>query len=122
VAKLTDNEMMLIVYAAQAAAIEAGEKWMAEAEPKYIVGGNPDWTLLDLCGNAHVRTDDGRTRFAKFLKRLEPEGNRYTITLPMRSKFSGRQEHGLKMAMARAALKVLSENNIPKFYIWDYID
>lgn len=102
------------------AAIKAGDEWMENAQPKYVVVGYEDSPMLDLCGNAHVRSTDGRTAFGKYLKSLD----RYCCdTVPLDTRYNGRQEHGLKVAMAKAALKVLTEDyGIKKLRIWDYID
>jgi len=105
---------------ASKAAQKAGDEWMANAKPKYVVRGYEDSPMLDLCGNAHVRCDDGRTRFAKYLKQYKPFG---AATVPLNTTYSGRQEHGLKVAMARAAYDVLANQyGIKKLYVWDYID
>jgi len=109
-----------VIIAAQYAAQEAGDEWIKNAKPKYVVMGYENSPMLDLCGNAHVRIDDGRTKFAKYLK--EDDRCFGANTVPLNTSYSGRQEHGLKLAIAEAALKVLQDFGIKKCYIWEYID
>jgi len=102
------------------AAQMAGDEWMKNAKPKYVVVGYEDEPMLDLCGNAHVKVTDGRTAFGKYLKQ---DSWKSTITVPLKTTYTYRQEHGLKVAMAEAALKVLTEKyGIKKLSIWSYID
>lgn len=118
---------------ANEAAYEAGKAWLEAAMasgPAYSVHsadifGNcnpsPIDYMLDLCGNAHVRVRDGRSKFAKYLKRAYRE--KYNITVPIVNKLKYRQEHGLMVAMAEAAKKVLEEDYLIKgLSIWSYID
>jgi len=107
--------------AASKAAQKAGDEWLANAKPKYVVEGYEDSPLLDLCGNSHVRVTDGRTKFAKYLKDFDDRCS--AVTVPLDTIYQGRQEFGLKEAMAKAALKVLFEDyGIKKLRIWSYID
>lgn len=125
---MTDAQYDKLLATANDAALEAGQEWMDKMTargPKYIVNGNPDWGMLDLCGNAHVQAYDGRTKFAKYLKRLDPRGNGgayCNITVPILNKFRCRQEYGLQQAMANAVLKVLTDAGIKKLRIWEYVD
>ena len=114
------SKFLKLVEDANIAAEQAGKIWLEEAKPKYAVVGYEDSPLLDLCGNAYVRIDDGRTKFAKFLK--EEYDKFGTTTVPIYNQYRGRQEHGLNVAMARAACKVLVDNGIKKCYVWDWID
>lgn len=118
---MTDKEYTKAIEEAQIAAQKAGDDWLANAKPKYVVRGYEDSPMLDMCGNAHVRVDDGRTKFFKFLKKTYKTP--YTQTVPIHGTYRGRQEHGLKVAMAGAALEVLTgKYKIPKLYMWEYID
>lgn len=110
-----------IVLLANVAAEEAGQIWLENAKPKYVVVGYEDSPMLDLCGAAYVRIDDGRTKFAKYLKEFHNKRTS-TTTLPIRNQYSGRQEHGLNVAMATAAVKVLIAHGIKKCYVWQWID
>jgi hypothetical protein len=120
-AKMDDKYFEKALLEANEAAIKAGDEWMANAKPKYVVSGYEDSPLLDLCGNAHVRVRDGRTKFFKYLKKnCSPFG---PVTVPLAEKYRGRQEHGLKVAIASAGLEVLSKKyGIKKLELWDYID
>jgi len=99
---------------------KAGDEWMKNAKPKYVVVGYEDTPMLDLCGNAHVRVTDGRTKFAKYLKQ---DSWKSTITVPITTTYRMRQEHGLQLAIAKAALEVLTTKyGFKNLRIWDYID
>lgn len=115
------------------AANEAGEKWMAEAEargPKYAVMdaplfGTPVDTgcrMLDLCGNAHVRFKDKRSSWFKAFKKVGAVRATESGVVEIWHKWKPRQEHGLQMACAEAAMKVLTEAGVTGLRIWDYID
>ncbi len=114
------SKFQKIVVDANAAARIAGDEWMKNAKPKYVVVGYEDSPLLDLCGNAYVRIDDGRTKFAKFLKKEYPKNG--SVLLPIHNRYTSRQEYGLNVAMAKAAWKVLIDNGIKKCYVWEWID
>jgi len=102
------------------AAQKAGDVWMENAKPKYVVVGYEDSPMLDMCGNAHIRVADGRTSFGKYLKKGTWKSS---ITVPLETTYRYRQEHGLKVAMAKAGMKVLvDEYGFKKLTIWDYID
>jgi len=118
---------------ANEAALKAGKEWMEAAiarGPAYSVHNsdlfgnsdpNPVGYMLDMCGNAHVRVRDGRTKFAKYLKRVCKE--KYTITVPIVNELKRRQEYGLMVAMAEAAKRVLEEDYLIKgLSLWTYID
>lgn len=122
--KMTDKAMTELVLKSQIHGDKAGDEWMEKATargPKYMVDGNPEWTMLDLCGNAHVQVKDGRSAFSKFLKRLD-EHNRYNVTVPKSRKYIGRQEYGLAQAIARAQMEYLVEAGISGLRIWEYVD
>lgn len=115
------------------AAERAGVLWMKEATergPKYAVvdsiSGRKLDTLLDLCGNAYLYVTDKRTTFGRFLKKeLEQERGFTThrLVLPIMTKYHGRQEYGLKVAMMEAAQKVLREDyGIKGISMHSYID
>lgn len=107
-----------VIEDANVAALVAGDKWMANAAPKFKVGQT---LMLDMCGMAFVRINDGRTKFSKFLK--EKYGRDTSTTLvPIYNKYRGRQEHGLKVAMAYAALEVIENAGIKKCFVWEWID
>ena len=124
-AKAMNVKMMTeLVMKSQAVGDKAGDRWMEKATahgPKYIVDGNPEWTMLDLCGNAHVQVKDGRSRFSKFLKGLD-EHNRYNVTVLKSRKYIGRQEYGLAQAIARAQMEYLVAHGITGLRIWEYVD
>jgi hypothetical protein len=116
----TDEFFAEIILEASLAGQKAGDEWLKNAKPKYVISGFEDSPLLDLCGNAHIRTNDGRTKFGKYLKKRKRTS---AITVPLNTQYAFRQEHGLQVAIAKAALKVLQDKyGIPKLYIWDYID
>jgi len=118
--KITDSQFENAIKDASEAAQKAGDEWMANAQPKYVVIGYEDSPMLDLCGNAHIQVTDGRTKFGKYLKQDSWKSN---ITVPLNTSYSGRQEYGLKVAMAEAALKVLTEKySLKKLRVWSYID
>lgn len=123
-AKMTDKQMMDLVLKSQIVGDKAGDEWMAKATargPKYMVGGNPEWTMLDLCGNAHVQCKDGRSAFSKFLNRSE-NSRGSNVTVPKSRKYIGRQEYGLAQAIARAQMEYLVEAGITGLRIWEYVD
>lgn len=120
-AKMNDEYFEEVLAKAQEAAQKAGDEWMANATPKYVVRGYEDSPMLDLCGNAHIRVYDGRTKFYKYLVKTYGKHLSF-ITVPLNTTYSGRQEYGLKMAIASAALNVLSGAGIKKLRLWDYID
>ena len=120
-AKFDDKYFKEAIAEANDAAIKAGDEWMANAKPKYVVSGYEDTPMLDLCGNAHVRVNDARTKFYKYLKNTY--GKTYTQTVPLAAKYRGRQEHGLKCAIAGAGMKVLTgKYKIKGLIFWEYID
>lgn len=108
------------------AANAAGDAWMAAAKPQFEVRdaftGRSQGTLLDLCGNAHVRFTDKRSKnYKAFVKaNLVRQTGNGVLELP--HKYRMRQEHGLMMACAKAAKAVLEKHGITDVRIWDYID
>ncbi len=107
-----------VIKEANVAALKAGDEWLAKATPKFSVG---NCQMLDMCGSAYVRIDDGRTKFAKFLKEKYPRGTS-TILVPIHNKHKGRQEYGLAVDMAYAALEVIENAGIKKCRVWEWID
>ncbi len=99
----------------------AGKEWLANAKPKYGVVGYKNSQMLDLCGNAHIRIKDARTKFGKYIKNLTDEQG--AITVPLFTSLRYRQEYGLHMAMVEAGIKLLNEKYcITDVYNWNYID
>lgn len=99
----------------------AGAEWLANARPKYVVEGYEDSPMLDLCGNAHIRVKDARTKFGRYIKSISDKHG--ALTVPLTSEFRYRQEHGLQMAMVKAGIKLLKEKyDITDVYNWNYID
>jgi hypothetical protein len=114
------------------AADKAATDWLAAAEargPKYSVHqadllgnqGPAIGTMLDVCGNAWVELKDKRTKLYKAFKGagyLTPSGNSVALNYNLR----GRQEMGLHIAAAEAALKVLTDRGIKEARVHSYID
>lgn len=124
---LSKSNLEYILNDARKAANTAGDKWMAEhTKPAFVVvddfTGQRRGTLLDLCGNAHVVPSDKRSAFYKALKKFELIDDRYSSTVPILHDYRYRQEYGLQLACARAAINRLNEHNIYAVKIWDYID
>lgn len=124
---LSKANLELIFQEATIAANTAGAAWMAKAAPKYGVydsfSGNLQGTMLDLCGNAHVVVKDKRSAFFRACKKHGFfDTNMYSCTMPIHHEWKHRQEHGLQLACAKAAIKVLNDHNIYAVKIWDYID
>ena len=111
---------------ASKAAEAAGKSWMEAAVPKYVVheelSGENFGTLLDMCGAAYVRVRDGRTKFARALKKHIGD-YRGATTVPLETSYRRRQEYGLAVAQARAALMVLEgQYGIKGLYVWKWVD
>ena len=94
------------------AAEQAAQDWLDNAQPKFTVCGT---TLLDMCGNAHIKS--AARRGSKIDKAIVDTGGYIRIAYSQR----GRQEYGLHVAANKAAAKVLQAAGIPCF-VWDYID
>lgn len=122
-----------IVKLATEAATAAGDVWMATATTKYLVTegdlftgkpvpGAPVYGMLDLCGNAHVQFKDKRSKIYKdFVKQglVRSTGN---AVVEIEHKWKRRQEHGLQMVCAKAAMAKLEEHGVTGLHIWSYID
>jgi hypothetical protein len=110
------------------AANKAGAEWMNQhTNPAFVIvdefTGQPQGTMLDICGNAHVVSSDKRSGFFRALKKFKFVDERnYCRTLPIVHNYSYRQEYSLQLACARAALKVLQDNGVTSVKIWDYVD
>ena len=135
--QLNDKQWLLeTLELASQAATEAGMEWMRKALGDLVTTGAAKYQviddlnkaivghMLDLCGNAHVVVSDKRSAFFKALVKHDflehPTWGK--VVLPIYHYWRHRQEHGLQVACARAALKVLQERGITKVGIWDYID
>jgi hypothetical protein len=125
---LSEANLKRIFEDATKAANTAGDKWMAEhSTPAFVVRdvftGKIEGTMLDSCGNAHVVPSDKRSAFFKALKKFKIlEDDRFSCVLPIYHEWRSRQEHGLQLACARAAINVFNEHNIYAVKIWEYID
>ncbi len=125
---LSKSNLERIFTEATKAANTAGAKWMKEhSAPKYAVfdefTGSLQGTMLDMCGNAHVVPSDKRSAFFKALKKFNIlEDERYSCVLPIYHEWRHRQEYGLQLACAMAAINVFNEHNIYSVRLWDYID
>lgn len=118
-----------MVYHATIAANIAGDRWIANAAPKYEVygvdfnglriPGSNAGTMLDLCGNAHVQFKDKRT--ADY-KQFVAAGAARNAVVEIQHKYKHRQEIGLAIACAEAAKKTLEGFGVVGLRIWSYID
>lgn len=111
----------LILRATQAANT-AGDEWMKNAKVRFAVmdGEQVVGQLLDVCGNAHVRFTDKRTKEYKAFKNAGHTSITNVLYIP--HKYKHRQEYGLHMACIEAAIKVLREEGVTKLRVWSYID
>lgn len=110
----------------------AGDEWMANAKPVFavynadLITGRPIGdslgTMLDNCGNAHIKITDKRSKLYRSCIKFGLMKNEYTATLPIYHKYRHRQEHGLALAIMRAAMKVFQDAGMTGIRIWDYID
>lgn len=125
---LSEANLKRIFEDATKAANIAGNTWIIEHSiPAFVVRdvftGKIKGTMLDSCGNAHVVPSDKRSAFFKALKKFKIlEDGRFSCVLPIYHAWRHRQEHGLQLACAQAAVKVFNEHNIYAVKIWDYID
>ena len=117
-----------LISEATVAANTAGEAWLAERLASgshfMVVDGfskREVGRMLDLCGNAHLKFKDKRT---KIYKQFAEAGHVDIASLSIPHKFQGRQEHGLHVACMRAALKSLTDNGVPPgtITVIDYVD
>lgn len=121
-----------LIEKATIAANEAGATWLKNARPTYAVYnadlltgkplGRPLGEMLDLCGNAHVKFSDKRTKhYREFLRAgyVRRTGNG---VVEIAHDWLGRQEYGLRLACATAAKKVLEESGVTGLRIWEYIN
>lgn len=77
--------------------------------------------LLDLCGNAHVQFRKCNSKWYNAFKKaglVRPTGNG---VIELRWDFHDRQEHGLQLTAAKAAVEVFRRHGVD-VKIWDYID
>ena len=115
-----------LVQEATVAANLAGDEWMEKAKPKYVpvnaISGYRYPPMLDLCGNAHVRFTDRRTKNYKDFVKAELVRASGNGVVEINHKYQFRQEHGLLLACAKAALAVMEANGISNLRIWDWID
>ena len=112
------------------AANDAGNKWIEEriaGTGMHLINGNivnnrgeSVNPMLDACGFAHVSITDGRTAFAKYLKKKK--GDRHIYSVPLDYIHRGRQDLGLKEACVTAAYKVLKGYGINGIGIYSRID
>jgi len=110
----------------------AGQEWMNAATPKFsvynsdlITGapiGAPVGTMLDNCGNAHVRFRNKKSGWFKFFQRCGAIRNTESGVIEIWHNWKSRQEYGLQVACATAAKKVLEDYGVTGLYVWDYID
>ena len=120
--KFTLETLNDVLQKATEAANLAGEEWMKNATPKYAVtdGSRVVGTMLDVCGNAHVRFYDKRKKWYKEFEKIGAISTVSVLSIP--HKFKYRQEYGLQMACAEAAAKTLRECGVDGIRIWSYID
>lgn len=118
------NYQQLILAATRAADL-AGERWLQDhAQPAYGVyeGNKLVGTLLDVCGNAHVRFRDKRSRHFKKLRAAGLLRPTDSGVIEIWHRYRQRQEHGLLLACATAALSSLQAAGIDGLYVWEYVD
>lgn len=119
----------VIMREAVIAANEAGDKWVAEhTRPAFavyntnVLTGKPVGeclgTMLDVCGFGFVEITDRRTAFAKFIKKTYGSNR----SVPIRHKYSGRQEWSLNESTAYAVLGVLNKHGIKGCSVYSRID
>lgn len=125
----TLNEMTYsdLVRKATEAANKAGQEWLAKAEARGAAwavkqNGQTVGTLFDVCGNAHVRFSDKRSKQYKEFVSLSLVRATGNGVVEINHNYKPRQEYGLATACAEAAKKVLEEGGIEGLRIWEYID
>lgn len=120
--KFTLQTLNEVLSKATEAANAAGDEWMKNAAPKYVVtdGSSISGIMLDVCGNAHVRFYDKRK---KWFREFDKAGFVSTVdVLSIPHKFRYRQEYGLQMACAEAAANSLRDQGVDGIRIWSYVD
>ena len=135
---MTEQEFNVILKEANEAAEKASCEWLAHATsagPKYAVyssfsiddNGVEVGTMLDVCGNAHITVKDKRTVFSKLLNKYymkvdpwQAKRSNQTVLIDYSNKY--RQEYGLHVAAAKAALEVLTKHGVKGLKLWTYID
>ena len=107
-------------------ASQAATQWLAkavEAGPKYAVkdGSRTIGQLLDLCGNANVRFRKKNSKWYNAFKKagLVRHTDSGCVDIPWAHYY--RQEYGLQMAAADAAVEFLRKHGVD-VYNWNYID
>lgn len=113
------NELM---QKATEAANTAGDEWMQNARVQFVVadGNSVVGSLLDVCGNSHIKFADRRTKAYKAFKQ---EGFVHTTgTIHVPHKYVHRQEYGLHQACTAAAMQVLLGHGVEKLKLWSYVD
>lgn len=110
----------------------AGDEWMKNAKPRFSIHnsdiltheniGAELGTMLDLCGNAHLKFNDRRSAwfkvFTKFGKITETDSS----IIYFNYKYSSRQEYGLKVECVNAAKRVFEQFGITGIRVLDYVD
>lgn len=116
--KKSEEDFDALVQRAVEAANEAGDQWMACAQPAYAVmdGNRMVGTMLDVCAIVYIRVTDKRTRFAKWLAKKDNQRN------ILKHKYSFRQEMGLLEASYGAMLKVLEDGGVTGLSLYSRID
>ena len=117
------------------AADKAGDAWLAShTKPAYSVHGQDVVTgkkgpaidyMLDVCGMAGVEIKDRRTVFAKWMQKTFQRYEWETVDsvcTKVEMKHRGRQEWGLREAMAKAVLDTLTAAGIKGLRYWSRID
>lgn len=108
----------------------AGKIWMDKATangPAFVVRdgftGRSVGTMLDCCGNAHLRVRDKRSKLYKGLKALGlVRGSGYAV-VEIHHNYRMRQEWGLHEACIGAAKRVFNDAGFVKeLDVWSYID
>ena len=117
---------------ARLAATRAGDEWMANASPMFTIHtadavtgtstGPSLGTMLDLCGNAHMKFKDKRSAWFKAFVKFGKVRGTSSGVIELDHKYSYRQEHGLKLACVEAARAVFTNAGVEGIIIWDYID
>lgn len=115
-----------IVQEATVAANLAGDEWMQKATPKFTpvnaISGYKYPPMLDLCGNAYVRFIDKRKKSYKDFVKANLVRSSGNGVVEIQHNYRFRQEHGLHVACAEAALAVLKANGVDGIRIWSWID
>ena len=78
--------------------------------------------MLDLCGGAYIQVSDRRTKQYSALRKYGYIDTYSQGIIEIRHAYQGRQEHGLKIACARAAADSLIESGFINLQVRDYVD